>query len=570
MSKTHPVWFSASAALRRALGVVMLALVLLGAGATSLLSHAQETPQPPTPPPGQPRLVAQNIQIQPQTVRAGDTFAITFTVTNVGNRTALAGLVSIDTSGKFLPGGSESVVRLPDLAPGTAFVVALNAVVMSDTTAGPNLLGLKFNYTDFTAERYESSSTATVQVSSRPQSSQVTVTSYSIAPNPIKPGQPATLTIAVTNSGTAPALQALLRVNGGEGSVLLAGPTGDSFPLGDIAPGETKTIDAALTVSANAKAGPQPQGVTITYLLGGESKEATGSLTLTVSPADLREALILLDNYTIDTEMLAPGDSFNMTMRLTNVGKSRANDLLVTFGLVTETDSGSGGNPPTTSTTFAPLGTGGTVFVGGLDAQGGQTEISQQFIVDGGVKSGVYGLPVTLRYIDDAGEVKTRTLSASLIVIVPPQLRFVEAAPIGPDAVVGQAISLGLTVINDGKNDVNLRTVTVTAENGEVVEGAQQFIGTKKTNEEAEISAVIIPSAEGPVTITLTINYIDELNRNRQIVRTYEANAIMMEEPPVDPFEPIDPGPMPEPTPRPADPSELLGRFLRGLLGFGS
>lgn len=531
-------------------------------------AHAQDLP---TPIPGQPRLVGQSFQIQPETVRPGETLAVTFTVTNVGNRIAQDALVSLDTSGKFLPGSSQSAVPLPNLGVDMSFVVAMNVVVAADAPSGPNLMTIKFTYTDFEGKDYESTSTTSVQVLSTSLSSQVTVISYRINPDPVEPGRLATLFIEVTNSGTAPALQALLRVNGGENAVLLAGPAGDSFPLGDIAAGEIKSLEVTLIASAVAKAGPQPQAVTITYQQGGEAKEATGSLTLTVAQADLQEALILLENYTLDKEALAPGDLFNMTLTLKNVGNKDAKDLLVTFGTVTESDSDGGGSTTTPSTTFAPLGTGGTMYVGDLPASSGSADLTQQFIVDGSVKSGVYGVPVTLRYTDGVGEVKTRSLSASVVVIIPPQLRFNDLAPISPEVFAFQHVPVSLTLINDGKNDVNLRTVTITAENGEVVEGAEQFLGTKKTNEEAAINAAVMPLGEGPFVITITINYVDELNQLKQITRTMESNAIVMEEPTPDPNQPIDPGfpiePTPEPTPEPDD---VLGRFLRGLLGLGS
>ena len=73
-------------------------------------------------------------------------------------------------------------------------------------------------------------------------------------------------------------------------------------------------------------------------------------------------------------------------------------NLLVTFGSVSEdTSGGSGGSTTTTSSTFAPLGTGGSIFVGSLAAEGGSTTLTQDFIVSGSTKSGVYTLPITLR-----------------------------------------------------------------------------------------------------------------------------------------------------------------------------
>lgn len=552
-----------------ALLVTLLTLALMfSTGLSRPVSHAQDLP---TPIPGQPRLVGQSFQIQPQTVRPGETLAVTFTVTNVGNRVAQDALVSLDTSGKFLPGSSQSAVPLPNLGVDMSFVVAMNVVVAADAPGGPNLMTIKFTYTDFEGKDYESTSTTSVQVLSAALSSQVTVTGYSITPDPVEPGRLATLHIEVTNSGTAPAIQALLRVNGGENAVLLAGPAGDSFPLGDIGAGETKSLEVTLIASALAKSGPQPQGVTITYQQAGEAKEAVGSLTLTVAQADLQEALILLETYVLDKEALAPGDLFNMTLSLKNVGNKDAKDLLVTFGTVTETDGDNGGSTTTPSTTFAPLGTGGTIYVGNLPVASASVDLTQQFIVDGSVKSGVYGLPVTLRYTDGVGEVKTRSLSASVVVIIPPQLRFTDLAPISTEVIANQPVPVSLTVINDGKNDVNLRTVQITAENGEILDGAEQFLGTKKTNEEAAINATVMPLGEGPFVITITINYVDELNQPKQLIRTMESTSIVIEEPTPDPNEPIDPGfpiePTLEPTP---EPNDLLGRFLRGLLGLGS
>ena len=67
--------------------------------------------------------------------------------------------------------------------------------------------------------------------------------------------------------------------------------------------------------------------------------------------------------------------------------------------------------------------------------------------------------------------------------------------------------------------------------------------------------------------MTVTLRYLDDLNQERTIVRTYETEAIAPPPPPDDPMigQPV----MPEPQVEDGD-DDVVGRFLRGLLGLGS
>src|SRR5690606_13937471 len=111
------------------------------------------------------------------------------------------------------------------------------------------------------------------------------------------------------------------------------------------------------------------------------------------------EALLLLSSYEIGADTLKPGDRFTLTLALQNVGAASANNLLLTFGTVeSSSDGGSGsgsgsgsgtGSTQTTSTspssTFAPLGNGGRIYIGGLTAGSITEVITQDFMVSGDV-----------------------------------------------------------------------------------------------------------------------------------------------------------------------------------------
>jgi hypothetical protein len=453
--------------------------------------------------------------------------------------------------------------------------VTLNVVAAMDAPAGPATVPISFAYSDFEGKTYTAKANLGVTVQEQARSSQVTLARYTIDPNPVVPGQPVKVTVLVTNTGTDVARQVLLRVTG-DGSVLLAGPQGDSFPMGDLAPGASASLDLPLVVSSGAKRGPQAQPFNINYLQKGESKDNPGSLTLNVADVTVPQPLILLDSYDIGADQLKPGDRFTLKATLKNVGAAGASDMLVTFGTVEQSSDGGsdttgdgssgGSNTSTTpSTTFAPLNAGGTLYVGTLAAAGGVAAIQQEFIVNGTVSSGIYSLPITLRYQTPDGATNQDSLRASVVVVAVPQIKATLPAPLPDQVNVGDAIPLSLELLNVGKDDVNLVSAEVTADNGDVQDGALTSLMPLASDDSVPVNATIIAQAEGTVTMTVTVHYLDDLNQAATLTFTYTTTAVTP--PPPETEQPVDETPTPEPTPSNDD---RIGRFLLGFLGLGS
>lgn len=537
---------------------------------TSAPIPTQEPVPLPTPLPGEPRLTARSYNVTPGVIRPGEGLAVTFELYNQGNRTAQSVVARLDPAGKFLPNGGLAALTLPDIPPGGTFLVTLTAIAALDLTSGPNVVSIALTYRDFDGNNYDSTATFSVTVEATTQATQLVASGTSTTPNPARPGDSVSVELTITNTGTGVARQTLLRLTGTDG-VLLAGAQGDSFPIGDLQPGESITVTADMIVRTDAKAGPQPQPYTLTYLQGTEAKETTGTLTLNVAQVEARAPLLLLDSYQIDAERLAPGDRFTLTATIKNVGNGTADNVLLTFGAVTEdTSGGSGsGGTTTTSSTFAPLDTGGSFFVGTLEAGVGQATLIQPFIVSGSAKSGIYSLPITLTYPGADGEPVRTNLSASLIVVVPPALQFNDT-PLPPETYIGEPLPVGVSFTNIGSSEINFRAVEFTAENAEVMDPASTFLGKLAAGDEGSAFGTVMPTAPGPVTVTVTINYIDEINQPNAIVKTFTTTAVEAPPmPPIDPdFPPIE-EPTPEPPPEPTF-ADMLGRFLLGVLGLGS
>jgi hypothetical protein len=534
----------------------------------------------PTPIPGRPSLVTRNFTANPAVVRAGGSTTLTFEIVNQGNRNALGVAVTVDPSGSFVPANGQAGVPLPDLVPGAVTTVTLSVVAKRDAPEGPANVPLTLTYRDFEGENFSETLSLGVIVEAVIESAQVTLARYLVEPSPVEPGAEVTVTVLVTNTGNDTANQVLLRL-GGEDSVLLPHGQGDSFPVGDLSPGASISLDLPMILSDDAEAGAQMQPFTLSFLREEEIQESSGSITIPVAEVIEPEALLLLESYDAGDELLQPGDRFSLALNLLNAGDADALNLLVTFGTVNRTpgsssdddDSSSGDDTTTTtsdttpSTVFAPIGSGGTFYAGTLAGDGGRLALEQEFVVNGTTESGIYNLPITLRYDDADGDQRQENLQASFVVVAPPRLQTNLETPLPTEVNVGEPLPLTLNVVNTGTDDVLFTTAQVTAENGEIIEGAEVFIGNLDGDDDAAVSPVVIPLEEGTVRISIALNYVNDLNQPAQIVLDYETQAVVPPPPPEEPLFPPDV--VLEPT-EPPQQEDILGRVLLGLLGLGS
>lgn len=533
--------------------------------------------QVPTDIPGSPNLLVRSFFANPSTIKPGETVSFNVDVVNQGSRVAQGISVSVDAGGKFLPANGQSNIILPDIGVGGTFTFSLSVVAATDTTGGPQTVALTFGYRDFSGQAYTSKGNLTVNVNAEAQSSQITLARYLFDPNPVLPGQSVTITVLLTNTGNETAAQTLVQV--ATDGILLAGPQGNSFPVGDIEAGASASVSMPLIVSTSAKSGPQSQTVAITYLQDGESKNINGSMTIDVAKVDAPAPIMLVQSYSTGFDDLRPGQQFKLTLAVQNIGNDDATNMLVTFGSVESSGGGIDPTPGSTSsttttpsTTFTPINSGGTLSAGTVEAGGVSVTLEQDFIVSASVDSGVYSLPVTLRYQKSDGSTAQDRLSVGLIVMVPPQIRVTQSSELPTSANVGDAVSLALEISNRGQKQVNFSTATVMVDNGEVLQGNETFMGPLRNDDQTELSATIIPANEGPVTITVTFNYTDDLNHPQTIVETYTLDALPALPPPdFNGENPPDFGGIDQPPVEvPLTGRDLLGKILLGLLGLGS
>jgi hypothetical protein len=310
----------------------------------------------------------------------------------------------------------------------------------------------------------------------------------------------------------------------------------------------------------------------ISYMQSDKVEETTSTITINiVKPASL-DPLLVVSSYDVGTDMLKPGDQFRLKLQLQNIGKADASNLIVMFGTVSGSADASvtpaAQNADTSVSVipgdvFAPLKTGGTVLIGAVPVNG-MTTITQDFIVNAKVTSGVYGLPVTLRYKLLDGSTVQSNLRVSLVVVLPPQLQVTLQNPLPSVGNVGESQSVSLKITNSGKDAVNLTTFDMQAENAQITDGAESTLSVLDANANVSVNGTLIPSAEGLVRIKVSLHYLDDLHREQVIVKTYEMQAVTP--PPPATFVPQVAPPVVEDD----TPQNVMQRLLFGLLGLGS
>ena len=518
-----------------------------------------------------PSVSISNFIATPSTITAGQSTQLSFTVQNRGNQTARTITLTLGTGSHFVVSGGQASIAIPDLAPNATYNASMTVTASQEVTAGPTTIPLKVTYQNTLGEILTGDAELSVTIASSVNQSQVIIDGYTIDPVLTEPGKPVVVRLTVSNHGDTNASQVALRVTGGE-SILLPNGQGDTFVVGDVQSGAKLPMQMSLIVSSSAKNGAQIQPITITYIQNGEAKEITSGITINVASVDKPQPFLMLTSYETGYDVLKPGTRFTLDVSLQNVGRESARDVTVTFGTV-QSNNGGGQDPnnpddggsqtSTPSTTFAPLGTAGLAYLGEILSEG-TSELSQEFIVAGSVTSGIYSLPITLQYLLPDLTSKQDSLNLSLVVIAPPRLRINPPNPLPEVVTAGEPIPLMLEIANLGRTRIDLTEASVTALNGEVIDGANIQLEPLAVDDDTSLSAFIMPLEEGRLEIHLALNYINDLGQMESIDLSYTAEVMpaptYIEEPPV----PVEPEPQPEPE------VDYFGRFVMALVGLGS
>jgi len=509
------------------------------------------TPLPtpkPTPVPGRPILAIRNYHVEPSRVVVGREFIVTIEVYNTGSRAGENTMVAFP-GGTFLPVG-ETGHLLWQLHINHTAVVTQVMRVPSGLSSGSYNLQVNLSANDWEGNHYEYPQTVAVEVigvgHGRPQ---LVIEAARTEPAVLGPGDAFSLTLRLANRGDRTATEVLV----GAASTDLVVPAGGSNVVAAGAVGINRTVTVTLPLVLGEVTQAGRLGLEVSLECGdysGGSYSARQSVGLEVSTALADRPQLILAGYRTVPDLLAPGDTFTLTLEVSNVGGGEAQRLTLTLG----GEGGSGMGP------FAPLASGNVKFVPHL-AAGGVVEVVQQLVVDGSADPGAYSLPVALAFDDARG---TRHSDSQLISLLVRRRSHIQIGFYRPVevAVVGVPFELPVEVTNIGRTLVNVNTLEVTSVQLEISEGSL-YLGPLDGGTSGSLEATAVAQEGGTAEVLVTIHYLDDFEQPGVVTKTL---AVEVEQPLEAP-----PGAEQEVQEQEEEGFwDKVLRFLRGLLGLGS
>jgi hypothetical protein len=517
--------------------------------------NATPTPAPtplPTPtsppPPGRPVLTIRNYSVEPDRVVVGREFVVTIEIYNTGSRGGENTMVTFP-GGTFLPVG-DSGHLLWLLHINHTAVVTQRMRVPSGLSSGSYNLQVNLSANDWEGNHYEYPETVAIEVIGAGQGRpQLIIEAAQTEPAVLGPGDTFSLTLRMANRGSRTATQVVV----GAASADVAAPADGSNVVAIERIGIDRVVTATLPLVLGevAQAGRLNLDVSLDCSdYTGGSYSARQSVGLDVSTALEDRPQLIIEGYRTTPDPLAPGDTFTLTMEVSNVGGGEARRLTLTLG-----GEGEGEMGP-----FAPLHSSNVKFVPHL-AAGDMVEVAQQLVVDGGADAGAYSLPVVLAFDDTRGTRHSDSQLISLLVRRRPHFQIGFYRPV-EIATVGVPFVLPVEVTNIGRQLVNVSTLEITGERLEITEGSL-YLGPLDGGTSGTLEATAVAHEGGTAEVLVSVHYLDDFEQPQVVTETLTVEV----EGPLDAFP--EAGQIPEEQEEEGFWGKVL-RFLRGMLGLGS
>lgn len=483
---------------RGALGLLAAVLLL-----TQVAAGRPQAPQQD----GSPILIVESYSTNPSPVGSGDRFTLTVTIKNIGTKFAEGIVASLGGGSQFVQLGPAAQVGQID--PGFTATFALE-VQASSLSTGAYDLGLNFAYRIGTSGEFAQQRSVGINVQATSSGvtgdPQVVVESARPLTRPAVAGEAFDVEVVLRNAGlrTAYAVSLGLELN----EYLSPAEGSGSAQVGDLAPGDSLTLTLSLVLDQPSPSGRVTQTFNLAYRDSTDSEHTSEeAATLDLGDAGRASPQLILAAHSTTPERPGPGDTFVLSLTLTNVGGGPARRVLARLG-------GEAGLDP-----FLPLGSSNVSYAGDIPP-GGSVTITQTLLMDGDAEGGAYPLSVDLSYEDQLAETKTETETIGLLTLARPQVQVDLAKTLPAPATVGQAFDIAVELINIGRQRLEVTTVEVLSADLDLTKNTL-YVGPLDPSISGGLTAKATPRAAGPATFRVVIHYRDELNQPQQIEQTF-------------------------------------------------
>lgn len=277
--------------------------------------------------------------------------------------------------------------------------------------------------------------------------------------------------------------------------------------------------------------------VTITkagFISHTEEVDLEEDTTLTVTLEYLQNMPVLqVSRYTVSPQEVGPGEQFQLHLVVENRGTGDALTVKVFPG-------------PTQ--VFSPVQPSSSAYLERLD-KGKVTSVYLTFTVTGEALSGVYDLALTITYQDASGLLHTAQETAGIPIVRKPLIKLLNMN-YPSEIEQGTSFTFSVEIANIGRFPVNGVYVEVESDMG--WEYYSYYIGSLEAGDFDTFTSEVKPGAPGEHTVTLTVGFIDDFNREHSQTESFTVKVIEKT----------------QQQPEPVQEEGLWARFIRFLKAF--
>ena len=525
----------------------------------TLTPQPTKTPKPEeTPTPGKPNLIIRNYNVSPPQVKPGETFIVSIEVYNNGSR-AGENTMAVFPGGIFIPIGENGHMfwQVPINA---TFVVTQQLRVPQAAQNGIHELKVNLSANDWEGNHYDYPQNVAIEVTGAKDETdtitgkpKIIIEGVETDPPVVAPGIPFTLTLTLANRGSRAAINI---ITSADDSIVVPATGGSATSTDILRIDEVSTVQLQLLLKPNKEGGRQGLPISLEYSdYGGGSYSDKQSVGFDVDTSLANRPQLLIEKYHTTPEKISPGDTFTLTLQLTNVGGSNAQRLTLSLG----------GEDGENLGVFAPIDGSNVSFISTVDA-GKTQEITLHLMIAGNAETKAHSLPIALAYDTGGGTREEDTQRISLLVQRRPDFKISFYRPIEGTAMVNQPFSLPIEVVNASNARFNISEIEVTGAALNFLEGNSVFVGNLEAGGSWTIDVMATAPQAGTTEVSVNVHYIDDLNQTQIISQALAVDIMDM---PSDMLNPDGSLIMNDET-QPESFLSKVGRFIKGIFGLGS
>ncbi len=300
--------------------VAFLALTMLATGMISNVDSIQAA--------GAPLKIAEDVNL---VVKPGETTHVKIPIQATDTFIPLPTIeLSAGKDAPFIfsvPKLTSSGVTVNSIGTGSPTMLEFDVTTKESASINNYPLNIIFTYSDyFNGEADPCTLSTILKVQEEKVPVQLTISNVALGNDYV--GSNTTLSFTVKNEGELTGKNIFLNMNYGE--VILEGYTAKDIKIGDLASGQTKDISLPITILSSAGAGRKALVANFSYkTVDGDALKSSYNIYVNLS-TNVNSPKLTIDNIDFK-EGLKPGDSFDLSIAMINLGAGTAKNIMITI-----------------------------------------------------------------------------------------------------------------------------------------------------------------------------------------------------------------------------------------------